>query len=128
MEMIGLKYHNKVPYKIISYVIYPFDVLVSFHKDFNELKAILEKRLPKDAWKDISEFEGEYDARSVRFETGQTVICFKKLTNDIIAHEIFHAVELLMEYIGIQLSRDSSEAYAYLIGYLTNEIYKLLDF
>ena len=44
----------------------------------------------------------------------------------IIAHEVFHVVELLFERVGMPLADSSSEAYAYLIGYVTQEIFKQL--
>jgi len=49
-----------------------------------------------------------------------------KTSPDIVAHEVFHAVELLMDRIGCKLTDESSEAYAYLIGYLTKEIHRCL--
>lgn len=44
----------------------------------------------------------------------------------ILQHEIFHAADLALRHMGITLSDDSDEAYAYLIEYLTTEIYKKL--
>lgn len=41
-----------------------------------------------------------------------------------LAHEIFHAVTFILTRIGMSLTNESDEAYAYLIGYLTKEIYK----
>ena len=40
-----------------------------------------------------------------------------------LGHEIFHAAFGIMDEIGASPSEDSEEAYAYLIGYLTKEIY-----
>lgn len=37
-------------------------------------------------------------------------------------HEVFHATCAVMSAIGIKLSDDSEEAYAYLIGFLTEKI------
>lgn len=42
----------------------------------------------------------------------------------ILQHEIFHAIDQILKYIGMTLSDDSDEAYAYLIEYVTREIYK----
>jgi len=45
-----------------------------------------------------------------------------------LAHEIFHAVSFVMYRIGQTLEiRVSDESYAYLIGYLTTQIYKKLN-
>lgn len=41
----------------------------------------------------------------------------------IITHECFHAVEFIMDIIGCPLNENSSEPYAYLLGYLTDLIF-----
>lgn len=38
------------------------------------------------------------------------------------AHEIYHAANIIMQKVGINLSVDSEEAYAYLIGLITSKI------
>lgn len=45
----------------------------------------------------------------------------------VLAHEIFHAVELIMDHIGMKLTSDTSEAFAYLVGYITKKIYTKLS-
>lgn len=50
-------------------------------------------------------------------------------TNDdysYLQHEIFHIVAFIMEKITMPLTDESSEAYAYLIQYLTKKIYDKL--
>jgi hypothetical protein len=44
-----------------------------------------------------------------------------------IAHEVFHAVQFLMDKIGCNLAHESEEPYAYLIQYVTNKIYENLE-
>lgn len=114
----------KVKYKIIPYVIYPFNVIVSFQK-FSELEKTLKEILHEDVWDEIKIFDNDFSARTVMFSSGQTCICFRKFYHGIVAHEVFHAVDFLMDKIGMSLVPESNEAYAYLIEYLTNEIYKL---
>lgn len=41
-----------------------------------------------------------------------------------IAHEIFHVTCWIMKYVGITLSDESEEAFAYLNGYITEQFYK----
>jgi hypothetical protein len=67
--------------------------------------------------------------RTVMFKSGHFLIRMPVVPSTCgeygtLAHEIFHCVEFLMERIGMRLTVDSDEAYAYLIGYLTTEIYK----
>ena len=45
----------------------------------------------------------------------------------ILQHEIFHAVTMILDHIGLKLKMKSSdEAYAYLTGYLTQKVYENL--
>lgn len=41
-----------------------------------------------------------------------------------IGHEALHAACYILEYVNIQLSRQSEEAFAYLTGYINERIYK----
>jgi hypothetical protein len=112
----------------ISYVIYPFDLLVSFHKNYSELEKELMDILPQDVHGEISSFntKEKISGRTIMFSSGQTCIWFRVLSHQNIAHEVFHAVEFLMDKIDVRLSRKSDEAYAYMIGYITNEIYDVI--
>jgi hypothetical protein len=96
-------------YAIIPYVVFPFDVLVSFHKTFDELKVKLKEVLPIDVYSEIEQMNTEGDARTMIFSSGQTVIRFVKITPDTIAHEVFHAVFFLMDRLNCKLSFDDDE-------------------
>jgi hypothetical protein len=43
-----------------------------------------------------------------------------------VSHEIFHMAHSLLSGVGMKLSDDSEEAYAYLIGYVTEQFYNNL--
>jgi len=116
----------RVKYKVIPYVVYPFDVMVSFHSTYMELEKELKSGLPEFCWDDISRFAATYEGKTVRFENGFTCMSISNIDHRTIAHEVFHAVEFLMEHIGIKLTYETDEVYAYVIGYLTDEIYKLV--
>lgn len=112
---------------IIPYVIYPFDIMFSFAETDAELKEKLSKVGCK--WDELLLCEG--DGRCTMLQGGQTIVRLKHYPKEnrhygILQHEIFHAVDMLFRHIGIKLNEDSSEAYAYLIQYLTTEIYKCL--
>lgn len=50
-------------------------------------------------------------------------------THSVIAHEVFHSATFIMDRVGMKLKlMTSDEAYAYLIGFITQEIYKKLKF
>lgn len=44
-----------------------------------------------------------------------------------IAHEIYHAASRIMEWVGMYPSAANEEAYAYLIGFITEEVYNKLQ-
>lgn len=108
---------------IIPLVVYPFDVMISIGESNERLKAKL------DSFKvDYTNyFEHPVNlGRSTLFNSKQTLIRFRtQPSHATIAHEVFHAVTCLLDSIGMSFNIDSNdEAYAYLIGYLTQEIYK----
>ena len=112
---------------IVPLVVYPFDVMVAVGYSNLELKEVL---LGYDI-KGEKYFKNELkDASTYMFDGNQTIIRFKskeQLTHATIAHEIFHAVTLILSEIGMDFKiLVNDEAYAYLIGYLTEQVYKNL--
>lgn len=45
----------------------------------------------------------------------------------ILAHEAFHAAHGILSYCGVNLSTDSEESYAYMIGWITECVYKTYE-
>lgn len=111
-------------FKIIKTDIYPYEIIISIGNSYKELKEKLSEILPKDMHKEIKRFKGEYNGRTIMFDSGQTVIDFKTINARDIAHEAFHAVTFILGTIGMTLSEDSDEAYAYFLGFLVEEITK----
>ena len=73
-------------------------------------------------------FEENGKGRCIIFETGQTLVRLLNypITNEdysFLQHEIFHAVHFIMRRINTKLKVNSCEPFAYLIGYLTKEVY-----
>jgi hypothetical protein len=101
---------------------FPFGLRVYYGMTYKEIKKDLLKTIPKDAHKEIEELKGNYNGRTLMFSTGQTVIILNEKTNATIAHEAFHAVELLLHRLGVEHCRETSEVYAYMIGYIVGEI------
>jgi len=114
---------------IISLIVYPYDVMVSIGETDKQLK----KRL---AYYDIHDDKTwKYSspnkcAKSAIFMGDQCLIRIKGNPTTAVdfgnlQHEIFHVVTLVMQRIGMDLKiKVSDEAYAYLIGYLTKEVYE----
>lgn len=44
-----------------------------------------------------------------------------------LVHEIFHCTEFILSRAGIKLSKKSDEAYAYLMGYITENIFNTIN-
>lgn len=115
--------------KILKCSVYPFDVLICIEESHeNVCKKLTElgiKYKPKHL---IMNGTG----RTNPLSNGAVCIQLKEFPNDpftksVLAHEVFHATEYLMEYIGISHDGSSSEAWAYYIGWLTEEIYKTIE-
>lgn len=114
---------------IIPLVVYPFDIMFSFGETDDELKKAFSKYHLD--WDENMKMRGQ-GRYWMHLETNQSVI---RLWNypetpadyGTLQHEIFHAVTFIMDKIGakFELSK-SDESYAYLIGYLTTQIYKLI--
>lgn len=71
-----------------------------------------------------------YDGLVFNLGTGNEILWLKfppKSEEDIstLAHEAFHAAYDILKRVGIPLSSSSEEAYAYLIGYITEQVLKL---
>ena len=69
-----------------------------------------------------------HKGRTLHLDGGQTIIRIPTQIktaeqHGTLAHEIFHAVEFLFRRLNTNLTLDSDEPYAYLIGYLTEQIY-----
>ena len=118
---------------IIPFIIYPFDVMVSVNQTDDELlKSVKQFGLNRNDISEILNLHETVKARTLMLlTTNQTFIRLKSKPKKAseygtLQHEIFHAIDFIFRKIGISLSADSDEAYAYLIGYLTEKIYEKL--
>lgn len=58
-------------------------------------------------------------------ENGDVVICLEnKSYKSTIAHELCHATQMIMHFIGHDFNKEYDEPFAYLLGFLTKEYYK----
>lgn len=124
---------NKKLNVIVPMGTYPFDVMFSFNQTDAELGAELDKygALPVDEIEAVR-FEGNGVGRFVRFSMGATLIRLKHYPETPkhyghLQHEIFHAAMVSLEKMGVRYKfGKSDEAFAYLIQYLTQQIYQLI--
>lgn len=118
--------------KIIPIDIYNTDMLfVIGTKD--ELKQSLNKYLEKEDVDDAynvmaADIDDITMGRSAYLNSGQVVLWISNTKDKgTLAHEIFHVVCYIMEKVGISLCHESDEAYAYLIGFITNKVNDALN-
>ena len=119
---------------IIPLYIYPFDIMVSVNQTDKQLtKSLAKYGVTKEACEELMNLPSTVNGRTVQLPSKQCVLRLRQVTDEkdefhaVIAHEVFHIVSLTLHEIGIRLDVDSSdEAYAYLIGYVTDIIYKKL--
>lgn len=91
------------------------------------LKAIMKKRYSDDFFKDICTDEdtiagvvsGHKEYIALRFFTDRP-------SDEVVVHEAFHVVRLVMETAGVQLSDESEEAWAYLLDDTYTNIINIL--
>ncbi len=120
----------KSKFEVIPLVIYPFDVCLSINQTDEELIKKMENQ-------DLCGSEPLFNlpdtclGRCVMLPSNLTVIRLKiekHIPHGVIAHEIFHATTFIMDRIGTKLKlMVSDEPYAYLLNYLTDEIYNFLS-
>ena len=98
-----------------------------------ELKSSLEKHLNKEDAEDaynvmVSDIDDITLGRSAYLNSGQTALWVSNPGDKgTLAHEIFHIACYITEKVGISLCHESDEAYAYLIGYITNKVNEVLN-
>jgi len=113
---------------VVNCQIYPFDILVYFGTDFKPLFKELKKYINNTDLSELKQMRFKA-GKTVMFSTGQTLLWLKNKPKSIsdlatLQHEIFHCANFILNRVGIQLDDNSDEAYAYLIEYLTKQIYK----
>lgn len=116
---------------IVSLHIYPFDIMFSIGQTDKQLKKRLktfDETLPDcdGIIKDLN-MEGS-NGLCLMLKRGSHIVRLKN--NDgstkwksTLVHEIFHVVYNTLTKVGVNLSDDSEEAFAYLIWYITGEFF-----
>lgn len=118
----------------IDYQIYPFELMVFVNETDDTFRKTLHDRLPEDMRHEIegifpcSGAHDIYKARTGIFSGGMSAMHLKfwpenTKQHGLVSHEIFHAVHFLMERLKMPLDFNNCEAYAYLIQYITEQIY-----
>lgn len=119
---------------VVDMQVYPFQVMVSIGQDDNQLGRVLDKyNLTEDDIRACAWPSPYTKGRAVLFSTNASIIRLRGLPETsedygTLAHEIFHIASFVLDRIGTPLQVNvSDESYAYLIGYLTTEIFKKIN-
>lgn len=117
---------------IIQMDIYPFDVMVSIGQSDKQLAHSLKPYGGHLVERDYELCRYPSDTthgRACMFSNNASLLRLRKLPSGPkdfgnLAHEIFHVATFVMDRIGMELKvMVSDEAYAYLVGFLTERIY-----
>lgn len=110
--------------QVIPATIYPCNIYI--FKGFTYKQAVPDlDGIYKEHWKYLIAKNFDNPGFTVRFPDGSIVILIHKDHVDdmsIVTHECFHATEFIMDYVHTPLTESTSEPYAYLLGYIVNEI------
>lgn len=123
---------------IIDLVVYPYDIMFSIGQTDYAFELALSTMVNEVDLRDILRdpiisLSPETRGRTFHHhEGGQTVIrlpSIPKTPTEIgtLSHEIFHAVSFIFRRIGMKASSNSEEAYAYAIGYVTEQFWTKLN-
>lgn len=121
-------------FKAIDISIYRTYLFIAVGLTDTELEEKLDKYVAdKDFIAELvkdSHVDPTYQAMTAFYE-GYNLVRFNTLPDaqdiNIIAHESFHVTCSIMNHVDITLSDDSEEAFAYLIGFITEQFQPLLD-
>ena len=117
---------------IVPLIVYPFDVVMSFSQTDKQVNNLLQGQELEEEEIQAMYLSDTTQGRSMIFSTNLCMIRMRDypdspLQKGFLAHEIFHIVSFLFWRIKLPLhAKNTGEAYAFLTGYLTEEIYKRL--
>jgi hypothetical protein len=116
-------------FKVVKYGGYPLRVLLCHGATIQQIDRKLVSLHFYTG--DVKIIDLNYDGLTALLPRGDAVIQLREIPRDphswaVLAHEIFHAVDHMMEKIGCELVSGSEEAYAYAIQDLTERILSVL--
>lgn len=128
MAKVKLVKHNF----LVDLVVYPFKVMVSVNQTNKDLKKTLKERNITDI--NVEETYPNLTIGSCYMFPGNKILLrlneFDKECGQckgVLVHEAFHATHFVMDTTGMKLSFENDEVFAYLIGFLTEQIFKELN-
>jgi hypothetical protein len=116
---------------LIDHGTFPFDVLVCIGVPLPRIKSWCRGRGSVLSAEVIEWLLKPGPGVTVVLDSGRTIVSLQPQTDPAafhgyVAHELLHCVDFLFRRIGIEHSSESHEAFAYQIGYLTEQFYRRL--
>lgn len=108
--------------KVIRNNVYPVIVTIFFGTDPADVHQYFKNECPDNKVVDVLDFSNP--GWTIADQDGDVWIYIRKdYVNDlpVLVHELFHAVEYTLDYVGVKHSRKSSEAFAYLLHYFVSK-------
>jgi hypothetical protein len=108
---------------VIKLNLFPYDIAVANCVSVDEIKKKM-ATFGQDIDKNGEDFlRSSGLAHTMKMPNRAVLIYFpKEPTQGIIAHEVFHAVWMILATMGVEPSVESEEVYAYMIEYIVNKI------
>ena len=120
---------NKKEYltkKIINIPIYEGKLIFVLSNSRELLRKKLNLHIPEDDGLYAWAFDGYYKTENAHFIVLNPDFPYKQITHGVIAHECLHVANYIANYKGIKLDPNNDEPMTYLIGWITDQIYKFL--
>ncbi len=102
--------------------VYDSQVIVLIGHTKEEVLKWIDKNVEddvKESAKGIVDVQSYTRARTACLHGGGSIIWIIKENKPVLIHELFHSTAYMLREKGIPLTQESEEAYAYLLGYLT---------
>ena len=124
---------KKPKFLLIRSSVFPYDILFTTATD-DEVIRYIEKNKNyelSDSEKELLPISG--DGRTVMLNGGQTIVRVKSVKTKIgidlviVAHELQHAVFLILDRMGVKHTIDSDEVYSYYLAYLMRKVLDCYD-
>ena len=123
---------------IIDLYIFNHELMVSIDETDAQFARSVTKRYGRETYESLFDFDQSTISDKEEFvggrtyhhaKWGNTIVRIKKRPNDpttigLVAHEVFHATEYILDRVGVE--RTHSETWAYTLEYITRQIFERL--
>ena len=122
----------KNTFKVIKGTVYPFDLLVSINQTDEEFYSEVAHLSDDDLESVFLNLDETVLARSYFTKNNISIVRFvninkQDIPHGLISHEALHITSYILKRVGIDFSFETEEAYAYLLHYIVDNIYLIIE-